>query len=303
MGDDRIGSSSFGKSVRSLLDALASLEKEFEFVFERTTGAGRGPADSFFDMAGRFFGGGFDLGSVLKMAGADGFPGSRGIARVLGVADERSVDEVRRQVHDLLEQVARLREREVALAGGLSQLRSRAAKFDEAIAGLARIQGRCAAKLGTQADRAERVERMAGRRDDHITRLIRDTASQRAEIERVAHKVEQRPSAPVVGDDLPERLSRFEKQLSELRSTQKSGVHTAIETLEQLRDRIGRLEARAAEMSREARAKTGRLDALARHVSTVESRLASAIGGRRDKVVPVAAAIDPGEGSASAGPS
>ncbi|MEQ1866648.1 MAG: prepilin peptidase, partial [Micropepsaceae bacterium] len=54
----------------------------------------------------------------------------------------------------------------VALAGGLSQLRGRAARFDEALAGLARVQGRCAARLRMQDSRSDRVESLAGRRDD-----------------------------------------------------------------------------------------------------------------------------------------
>jgi hypothetical protein len=91
----------------------------------------------------------------------------------------------------LLDQVARLREREVALAGGLSQLRARAARFDEALAGLARVQGRCAARLRAQDSRSDRVENLAARRDDHITRLIRDTAAQRADMERLVRDIEE----------------------------------------------------------------------------------------------------------------
>ena len=34
MGDDRIGATSVGKSVRSLLEALRSLEREVEVVFD-----------------------------------------------------------------------------------------------------------------------------------------------------------------------------------------------------------------------------------------------------------------------------
>ncbi len=47
-----------------------------------------------------------------------------------------------------------------------------------------------------------------------------------------------------------------------------------------------------AEMSREARAKGGRLDALARHVAGVETRLTSALGEGGRPVVAVATEID-----------
>jgi chromosome segregation ATPase len=305
MGEERIGSSSIGKSVRSLLDALASLEKEIEVVFERA-GGGKS-VDSIFEAIARLMSGpGFEFGSVFRLldAAPDRASIGRGIGGVLGLADERSVDEIRRQVSELGEQVARLREREVALAGGLSQLRARSARFDEALAGLARVQGRCAARLGAHADKAEQVEILAGRRDDHITRLIRDTAAQRAELERVSRTVDENVSnaaaerLSAVADAgssesaRSEQFAKLEKQLLELKKTHKNGAEGTIETLELVRDRLGRLESRAAEMSREARAKTGRLDALARHVSTVEGRLATAIGKRDDSVVPVGSSMD-----------
>jgi len=306
MGDERIGSSGIGKSVRSLLDALASLEREIEVVFTRAGGAKS--ADFIFETLARVMSSSnFDLSAVFRLMGAapDVASLGRGIGGMLGLADERAVDEIRRQVHEMSEQVARLREREVALAGGLSQLRARSARFDEALSGLARVQGRCVARLGTHADKADRVERLAGRRDDHITRLIRDTAAQRAELERVSHTVDESVSNGVAeslsagvdsGDSENldfERLAKFEKQLVDIRKSQSNGEQGAVDTLELLRDRLGRLESRAAEMSREARAKTGRLDALARHVSSVEGRLTSAIGERGDSVVSVGSAVDP----------
>ena len=91
------------------------------------------------------------------------------------------------------------------------------------------------------------------------------------------------------GGDENDRLSRIEAQVGDLKRLQKSGIQSAIDSLDGLRDRVGRLEARAAEMSREARAKTGRLDALARHVSSVEGKLTTAIGKGGGNVVTVAA--------------
>ncbi len=55
---------------------------------------------------------------------------------------------------------------------------------------------------------------------------------------------------------------------------------------------MGKLECRVQEMTREARAKGGRLDALARHVAGVETRLTTALGQGGKPVVPVAADID-----------
>jgi hypothetical protein len=45
-------------------------------------------------------------------------------------------------------------------------------------------------------------------------------------------------------------------------------------------------------MSREARAKAGRIDALARHVATVEGRLTSAIGKPGEGLVPLGDEVD-----------
>ena len=298
MGDDRVGAASVGKSVRSLLEALRSLERELEVVFERAT---EGSASGVRRAAARLFGGklppsAVDLGSLLRSGGkvsADGF-GTKAIVRFLGLADDAALAEVRVQVGDLLDQVARLREREVALAGGLSQLRARAARFDEALAGLARVQGRCAARLRVQDSRSDRVENLAARRDDHITRLIRDTAAQRADMERLVRDIEEErrtraaasEEASMTPPAIDTRIQTVERQFDDFRRTQKTGTQGVIDSLEALRDRIGKLEARAAEMSREARAKTGRIDALTRHVSVVEGRLSSAMGQRAAGTLP-----------------
>lgn len=292
MGDDRVGAASVGKSVRSLLEALRSLEREVEVVFER---ASERPTDAVVRFLRGFAvtGKGLRRPQMLQMirtladfAGAGDVP--RRLVGLLGLVDQDSVEAIRAQLGELFDQVGRLREREVALAGGLSQLRARAARFDDALAGLARVQGRYVARMATQQTRAERVEHLAYRRDDHITRLIRDTAAQRAEIERLVREMEEdrrrserlaetsSSPSPAVG----ERVQAVERQFEDLRKAQKTGTQSVVDTLESLRERLGRLEARAVEMSREARAKTGRIDALARHVSTVEGRLSSAIGPR-----------------------
>jgi hypothetical protein len=293
MGDDRVGATSVGKSVRSLLEALRSLEREVEVVFERAT---ERPTDAVLRILRVFTEAPKGLRPpqmlrLLREVAAFAQTGSAAgrLGGLLGLADQASLEAMREQLRELFEQVARLREREVALAGGLSQLRARAARFDDALAGLARVQGRYVARMATQQTRAERVEHLAYRRDDHITRLIRDTAAQRADIERLVREMDEdrrRPSLhpqAVVESSTPavgERVHAVERQFEELRKAQKTGTQSVIDTLESLRERLGRLEARAVEMSREARAKTGRIDALARHVASVDGRLSSAIGGR-----------------------
>jgi len=293
MGEERVGATSVGKSIRSLLEALRSLEREVEVVFERAT---ERPTDAVLKVLRA-------LGEAQKGVrapqmfrilreiahGARRGHAARKWGEYLGLADQASLEAIREQVRELLEQVARLREREVALAGGLSQLRARAARFDDALAGLARVQGRYVARMSAQQSRAERVEQLAYRRDDHITRLIRDTAAQRAEIERLVREMEEEKqgrnssSSDSAPNSLPSddgRLHAVERAFEELRKAQKVGTQSVIDTLESLRERLGRLEARAVEMSREARAKSGRIEALARHVATVDGRLSSAIGSR-----------------------
>jgi chromosome segregation ATPase len=293
MGDDHIGATSVGKSVRSLLEALRSLEREVEVVFERATERPTYAVLSVLRMFGEAQRGLRRPQMVRVLRDIARFPRSREVAQkwseMLGLADRASLEAIREQLRELFEQVARLREREVALAGGLSQLRARAARFDDALAGLARVQGRYVAKLAAQQVRGERVEHLAYRRDDHITRLIRDTAAQRAEIERLVHEMEEarqsrKPSSPEVETNpVPleaGRLQAVERAFEELRKAQKTGTQTVIDTLESLRERLARLEARAVEMSREARAKSGRIEALARHMASVDGRLSSAIGSR-----------------------
>jgi chromosome segregation ATPase len=229
---------------------------------------------------------GRDLGSWAKAA-----------ASLLGIADAETLDAVRDEVREMLEQVARLRERELALAGGVSQLRARAARFEEALAGLARVQGKCVARLDAQTERAHELERLAARRDDHITRLIRDTAGQRAELERVHKEIgAMRPDADADDtqttlrrelESLRTNVTQLENGYADVKKLNVGSTQRVIETLESIRDRVSKLEARAAEMSREARAKAGRMDALARHVAAVEGRLTTAIGKDGDAIVPV----------------
>jgi hypothetical protein len=304
MGDDEFGSPGFAKSVRSLLDALSTLQREAEIMFER---AGVGSAAGLLGVLASFaqaLGRGADsvsMTGLLRRAGAfDPGAVSRFLVSALGIADEAAVAGLRDEMRDVVEQVARLRERELALAGGVSQLRARSARFEEALAGLARVQGKCVARLDGQVERARKLEHLAGRRDDHITRLIRDTAGQRAELERVARELEavrsdraaaQKSEAHEVVE-VRTKLGQIESQYADLKKLQASATQRVIETLESMRDRVGKLEARAAEMSREARAKAGRLDALARHVAMVEGRLSSAIGKPGDALVPVAQDVE-----------
>lgn len=290
MGDDQVGATSVGKSLRSLLEALRSLEREVEVVFERAAGR---PTDAALRVLRTLVSAqkGFGTTRILHDIAAFGRAGQaiRGWSDFIGLVDKASLEPIRQDLRELFEQVARLREREVALAGGLSQLRARAARFDDALAGLARVQGRYVARMAAQQARAEHVEHLAYRRDDHITRLIRDTAAQRSEMERLVREMEDdRRDRATRGSEADagaaalatDHLQSVERRLEEMRTAQKTGTQSVIDTLESLRERLARLEARAVEMSREARAKTGRLDALARHVASVEGRLSSAIGGR-----------------------
>ncbi len=295
MGERAIGAASVGKSVRSFLEALASLEREIEFMFERAGSGSAGTLRRYADKLAAGVGGGSavpDLLGLLKMVGrvSDGSLLSRSLCGFLGAADATSLEIVREDVRELIEQVARLREREITLAGGVSQLRAKTAQFDEALSGLARVQGRCIARMQGQAAQVEQVEQLSARRDDHITRLIRDTASQRGKLERLLRERgdgQQVAASGNANSEMSRRIDAVEMQFQELKKLNKNGTQGVIDTLETLRDRTGRLEARAAEMSREARAKSGRLDALSRHVSSVEGRLKSAIGGEPKGVLPV----------------
>jgi predicted nucleic acid-binding Zn-ribbon protein len=306
MGEEEFGFPGFTKSVRSFLEALSTLEHEAEILFERIGGASTGGLASFLSKVAAAFGasagGPLDVSALLRRVGAADFGAlTKGLVALLGVADESKLEAVRDEVREVVEQVARLRERELALAGGVSQLRARAARFEEALAGLARVQGKCVARLDGQVDRAHDLERLAARRDDHITRLIRDTAGQRAELERLRDDLaaSRRPeNEPSVLDtqrevaDVRAKLGQIESHYSDLKKLQAGSSQRVVESLESLRDRIARLESRAAEMSREARAKAGRLDALARHVATVEGRLTTAIGKNGEPIVPVTKEVD-----------
>lgn len=298
MGDGRFDTPTFGKSVRSFAEALGSLEKEVEVIFERARNESAGGVMKYLK---GIIGGGplkLDLLSILRATGSVDTPMvGKAVGRTLGLADERALDAVREDVREIMEQVARLREREVALAGGLSQLRARSSRFDEALAGLARVQGKYVARLDAQSVRAEQIDRQSTKRDDHITRLIRDTASQRAELERlVAAIAERAPAGEAVSDAdaiaVRQRLDQVESGLIDAKKLEKTRAEGVIDTLEAIRDRMGKLEGRIMEMTREAQAKGGRLDALARHVAGVETRLTSALGPGAKRVVRVPTDLD-----------
>ncbi len=298
MGDGRFDTPAFGKSVRSFAEALGSLEKEVEVIFERARNESAGGVMKYLK---GIIGSGplrFDLLSMLRASGSVDSPMfGKAVGRTLGLADERALDAIREDVREVMEQVARLREREVALAGGLSQLRARSSRFDEALAGLARVQGKYVARLDAQSVRAEQIDRQSTKRDDHITRLIRDTASQRAELERlVAAIADKAPAGEAVSDAdaiaVRQRLEQVESGLIDAKKLEKTRAEGVIDTLEAIRDRMGKLEARIMEMTREAQAKGGRLDALARHVAGVETRLTSALGPGTKRVVRVPSDLD-----------
>lgn len=304
MGEDEFGFQGFAKSVRSLLDALSTLEREAEILLERASGPSLAGIGAFVTKIAGMFGGvgAPDLNGLLERAGRfDTASWTKGLAAMLGLADESVLVEVRDELREVIEQVARLRERELALAGGVSQLRARSARFEEALAGLARVQGKCVARLDGQVDRARELERLAARRDDHITRLIRDTAGQRAELERLSDQLAA--VRPADGDEglvgarreigeVRAKLAQLENGHADFRKLHAGSTQRVIESLESIRDRVAKLESRAAEMSREARAKAGRLDALARHVAMVEGRLSTAIGKNGEAIVPVKKEVD-----------
>ena len=306
MGEEEFGFPGFAKSVRSFLEALSTLEREAEIFFQRIGGTPTGGVVAFLNKVaaaiGANVGDALDISALLRRLGAADMGAlTKALVGLLGAADESALDAVRDEIREVVEQVARLRERELALAGGVSQLRTRAARFEEALAGLARVQGKCVARLDGQVDRARDLERLAARRDDHITRLIRDTAGQRAELERLRDEIaasrrsETEQSVLDARREIVEvrtKLAQIEHTYSDLKKLQAGSTQRVIESLESLRDRIGKLESRAAEMSREARAKAGRLDALARHVATVEGRLSTAIGKNGEPMVPVAKDVD-----------
>ncbi len=214
---------------------------------------------------------------------------------------------VRADLDVVSSQVSELRERETLLAGGVSRLGARTVRFERALAALARVQGRYSARMKMASGTAERLERLATRRDEHITRVTRDLTVQRSQLERVSGEVsrlESRTSDANAGsavaglvEDLQGRVHGIEAEHQETRRLQKDGTQGTLHALELTRERLTRLEGRITEISREALAKTGRLDALSRHVSSVEGRLSKAIGVG-EPVVRAAPKIDLQEASA-----
>ena len=76
------------------------------------------------------------------------------------------------------------------------------------------------------------------------------------------------------------RLDAFERDFDDFKAVQKNSTHGALEGFEGVRTRLSKLEARGSDMAREARARSGRLDALSAHVVSVERKLDAALGAR-----------------------
>jgi len=260
------------------------------------------------------------------------------VVSYLGLADSHALETLKTEVVHVMAEVGQLKERERLLAGSLGQMRARAARFESALEGVARQQGRSRARVGAASDRSaalvarslerfehalealarlqgrsaqrmrqvewatEKVETLSRRRDEHITRLIRDTTVQRSQLERLSEEVAHLAQPEREGDEtrraveeidaIRERVQHVETSFHDLRRLNKEGSQGAMHGLEVIRERLARLEARTAEISREARAKSGRLDALSRHVATVEGRLSSAIGKATETVVGVPQGLD-----------
>ena len=111
MGDDDLGAPSFGKSVRSLLDALIILEQEIEILIERSGVGSAGTITSFLNrlasLGGSFGAAGVDLGAMADRAGRLGANALRKmLAGALGLADAESLEALRREVHELVRSVA-----------------------------------------------------------------------------------------------------------------------------------------------------------------------------------------------------
>ncbi|MFP6626047.1 MAG: hypothetical protein VCA74_03175 [Deltaproteobacteria bacterium] len=240
MDETRTNSTTLMGSLRSLMEIISSLEGELESVLKRANL--RMPSMDLASLLG-VLGGVF--GGVFKTGWGSGIP---------GLGSGANLEQLRDEVCEAMEEVSRLREREVVMAGGLSHLRSRAGRFEEALEGLARVQGRCLSRMETS---------------------------------RVATNDSARSEVNGVLDGVRQRLEDVEKRFKELKSLQRSGSHGMIEGLEGIRERVVKLESRSYDMSRESQAKSGRLDALTRHVASVESRLASAIGSGSRKSGPV----------------
>ncbi len=283
MVDVGYGSPGLGKSLRSLVEILRGLEREVEILFERSGGE---PSDSVGDRLSGWRALAPWLGGLARSWAPEPAVLAREMARLAGLADAASLQALRADLERLAARVAEGGGRDRELAGEIGRLRALVARLEGSVEGVARVQGRSLARLRAQQRQLQHVERLTARRDDHITRLIRDTAGQRAELEKLASRVsgEGAPPAEAIArlDETRKRLEQVESRLSDLRRMQSAGAQNVIETLESIRDRVARLEVRAAEMTREARAKGGRLDALARHVANVDNRLSAALGRHRD---------------------
>ena len=283
MVDVGYGSPGLGKSLRSLVDILRGLEREVEILFERSGGD---PDASVDDRRSGWRALAPWLGGFARAWAPEPAALAREIARLAGLADAASLHALRADLERLAARVADGGARDRAVADEIRRLRALVARLEGSVEGMARMQGRTLARLRAHQRQLRHVERLTTRRDDHITRLIRDTAGQRAELEKLAgrHSGESGPPAEAATrlDETRKRLEQVESRLSDLRRMQSAGAQNVIETLESIRDRVARLEVRAAEMTREARAKGGRLDALARHVANVDNRLSAALGRHRD---------------------
>jgi|GEM_PF-1289485 tetrahydromethanopterin S-methyltransferase subunit G len=303
MADYGTGSTSFMKSVTSFLDALRSFEREAVMLMGKAATGKRGLNIPGLNIPGLnlpglgLLGAGVSTAAVASLRSllsgsaegraraSAGGQGRAGLVAILGLADRDSLEELSRELGDLGGQVSELRERELANVGILGQLRARAARFESAVDGLARVQGRsCAVQDRRQKD-SDGFRELVQSRDDHVTRLLRDTSAQRARLEQLDSRVERlstvsQAAGETVAEDgqMADRVDELDSRLGDFRKIQSNGAHRVAESLDLVRERLGRLEARTAEVSREARIKTGRLDALARHVAVVDGRLASAIG-------------------------
>ncbi len=273
MVDEGLGPTTLGKSVHSLWNAARSLEGEMTMLVDKVS---RLLPSGILTQAGK----------VLAAAAplAFGFGTQQEKSDTFGEKFEL----VRAKLDSVASQVAELRERETLLAGGVSQLGARTARFEKALAALARVQGRYGARMHDATGASERLERLATRRDEHITRVTRDLTVQRSQLERVskelsrldrqAPEMDATDEAVAVVVDLKNRVRKIESDYNTTRQLQKDGTQGTLHALELTRERLTRLESRITEISREALAKTGRLDALSRHVSSVEGRLSRAIG-------------------------
>ncbi len=289
--DEGLGPTTLNKSFQSLLGAFRSLESEVSMIVSKV-------AES------------VPSGAIARLAksamskGVDGASVARVWASMFGDGSDLHgrLDVVCEGFERISSEVTQLREREVLLAGGVSELRSHGVQVQEALAGLARIQGRDLSRMRASADATRSFEHLALRRDEHITRLIRDLTVQRSQLERISEKVSrlERSGEDPARDEavnarlgeIRRRMRKLETSVDETRKLQAQGTQGALQTMELVRERLTRLEGRMAEISREARVKSGRLDALSRHVSSVEGRLSNAIGGG-DTVVAVSSSIDP----------